>query len=105
MSKAIHVFREWYIVAIAAVLFGGGFFLASHQTSPSTPATAQDGQSPGPQAAGLASPAPDMASVPPHASAAAPTEQTPSSTKAAATAASAQPAAEASAAPAHNHNM
>ena len=39
--------REWFIVAIGVCLIAGGFFLASHQPSPSAAAfTAQDGKSP-----------------------------------------------------------
>jgi nitrite reductase (NO-forming) len=38
--------REWYIVVIGVCLIGGGFFLASHQPSPSAAAPpAQDGTS------------------------------------------------------------
>ncbi len=47
MSNALRALRERYIVGLAVIPFGGGFFLASHQNSPSMPVTAKDAQSPG----------------------------------------------------------
>jgi len=107
MSKALRALREWYIVVIAVILFGGGFFLASHSNSPSTPATAQDVQSPAPGPADRAPPPATPATKAASATPAAPTEASHPATMAAATANAPQPA-EAAAAPVHerhDHNM
>lgn len=104
MSKALRALREWYIVVIAVVLFGGGFFLASHSNSPSTPATAQDAQSPGPGPADRTPPAPTPATKAASAAPAAPTEEPHPATMAAATANPPQPPAEAAAAPGNEHD-
>jgi nitrite reductase (NO-forming) len=100
MWKAI---REWYIVAIALVLLSAGFFLASHSNSPSTPATAQDGQSPGP---GPADRTPPPATKAVSAALASPTDEPHPATTTVAAANSPQPPAEAAAAaPVHDHHM
>jgi nitrite reductase (NO-forming) len=95
--------REWYIVVIGICLIAGGFFLASHQPSPSAPSvTAQAGIPPG---SGPAAPAPQplAAAKPPAASATA--EQTPASAPPAVTANVPGFAAQSSPPPAHQHGM
>lgn len=104
MSKALRALREWYIVAIALILFGGGFFFASHQNAPSTPATAQDGPSRSPEIADRASPAAKPAMNAASTTPSAPGEQPHSSTMATATANPPPPPAEVTP-PAHAHSM
>ena len=104
MSKALRALREWYIVVIAVILFSGGFFLASHSNSPSTPATAQDAQSPAPASADRTPQPPAPVAKAVSATPAAPADAPHPATMAAATTNAPQPA-EADAAPVHEHHM
>jgi nitrite reductase (NO-forming) len=93
--------REWYIVVIGLCLIAGGFFLASHQPSPSAALSVMAQVGKPPPGSQMAAPAPQPA--PPATSATA--KQTSSPPAPVASANVREPAAQPSPPPAHEHSM